>query len=794
MDEEYRDSARQWKTYSLVLLVFLVALVAGFAATIVYYEIIRKPYGATHCNRVTLTERPLEGDPGHSIFRDLTKNEWSALENYLYSNKAFNLKRRNIYAPNSSYLYFVELLLPNKTSALDFLDFIGRPQPPREARVVLFRGDKFPPVTEEYSVGPLHKIEYHRLLLSAPYLYRPVSTIETRAVRKLLRRVDVTLKYVLEESYEASFFDCDPQCLILDYYTPVTPAMSGRNVRLIWYWTHYQVKQFLLNPVDFFILFNLDGPDPNKYYIEKIWYSGQEYRSPEHVLEAYISGNSPKSSIPFPVDPHILLSVNPSTPTMGLRSPKVVEPDGHRYSVNQGRIQYMDWDFHIRMSTTSGPQLLDVKYRSVRILYELSLQEIAAFSSGHHPWLRHSSLLYSSLLLGRHARSLIPSVDCPIHATYISVTTSKESRPKSSILPNAFCVFEQDSGFPLRRSSSNNFFSGLSDISLTLRAILSVLGNEFIIDVLFRLNGVIETRVTVTGYPMGTFHAPQESRYGFRLRENFIAPIRQFSFHFKVDLDVHGTSNRFETIDIQTQDIYSGDEAGSDDKVIQQLKIKTDLKMTEQQGLIKDFFERYFIFHNDKIKTKYKDLTGYRIHMTGSAAGQLLSSGTGNEPSMSWSRYHIAVTKSKDTERCSSSIYSMWDSQKPVVNFQNYISDDEDIVDEDLVAWVTLRTYKVPSMESLPVFQTAGDLQSFFISPFNYYKEDPSITSRDALIVEPSSDSEEYLDKYNLTAYSIINNGITKSFKCSTEYKVKDKIVLLKTESLYGSSHDNGEK
>ena len=41
----------------------------------------------------------------------------------------------------------------------------------------------------------------------------------------------------------------------------------------------------------------------------------------------------------------------------------------------------------------------------------------------------------------------------------------------------------------------------------------------------------------------------------------------------------------------------------------------------------------------------------------------------------------MAVTKYKEAETKSSSLYAIWDGADPVVNFQNYIDDDENIVD-----------------------------------------------------------------------------------------------------------------
>lgn len=77
-------------------------------------------------------------------------------------------------------------------------------------------------------------------------------------------------------------------------------------------------------------------------------------------------------------------------------------------------------------------------------------------------------------------------------------------------------------------------------------------------------------------------------------------------------------------------------------------------------------------------------------------------------------------------------------------------------------------------MESLPVYKTAGNVQSFILSPFNFYKEDPSLNSRDALDIETPTAKE----------YNIKNHGITKAFMCSVEYDVKDEKSLIKNETI----------
>ena len=60
---------------------------------------------------------------------------------------------------------------------------------------------------------------------------------------------------------------------------------------------------------------------------------------------------------------------------------------------------------------------------------------------------------------------------------------------------------------------------------------------------------------------------------------------------------------------------------------------------------------------------------------------QMIPEGEGQEQSVSWARYQMAVTKYKEDEKRSSSMYAIWDGAKPVVDFQSFIDDNEAIDD-----------------------------------------------------------------------------------------------------------------
>ena len=56
---------------------------------------------------------------------------------------------------------------------------------------------------------------------------------------------------------------------------------------------------------------------------------------------------------------------------------------------------------------------------------------------------------------------------------------------------------------------------------------------------------------------------------------------------------------------------------------------------------------------------------------------------------------------------------------------------------QDQVTWVTMGIHHIPHMEDIPVTPTVGLQLEFFLLPYNYFDEDPAISSRDAVRIDP---------------------------------------------------------
>ena len=113
-----------------------------------------------------------------------------------------------------------------------------------------------------------------------------------------------------------------------------------------------------------------------------------------------------------------------------------MKPDGKRYNVNGKHVEYVKWSFDFRMSTAYGPVVHDIKFDGKHVIYELGLQEISVFYSGHIPQQRFSDYMDSGELIGPAAQCIIPGVDCPNNVTYFDTMHVTETAETADTIHN----------------------------------------------------------------------------------------------------------------------------------------------------------------------------------------------------------------------------------------------------------------------------------------------------------------------------------------------------------------------
>lgn len=702
---------------------------------------------------------------------DLTPTEMINVRDYLYRQKSLNIQ--NTESQNRTHIFTMTLFRHPKQTVLKYLNSkISAPK--RMAKVVLYRGDLRPPRVEEYIVGPVDKpVEYKIYknpvyrLNPIPFTSRPVDDVE---YYKLMDFANRTLEYlypVLIGSYGLTYHNCtgDANCIIASEVTP--PNFSVEN-RTVWMMTSRKVEGYYIQPLGLDFLVDHKALNESEWSVLMIFYNGQVFSNPKDLLTKYLAQTINRISVPKPDLTNLFSSYkqNPHSSAIPQAGPRLIEPAGRRFTVKNQQIDYMKWSFKFGTDIALGLRLNDVRFNNERLAFEIIQSETCVFYSGFNP-VTYTSIYYdSSWLLGLNSMQLTRGVDCPDTAVYLDTYVFMYNEPIQ--IKNAICIFESNPGIPLRRHytttrADETIYGGIVDYHLVVRTMAVIWNYDYVFDFKFHQNGQLDVVVSSTGYVMSIFADTKELKYANVVADNVAASIHQHLFHYKVDLDIGGLSNRFSSLDIKTETVSRPDFYPTNKT---QAYFVENLRKTEKDAAIMYNFNepKYYVFYKKDNKNKFGKDRAYRI-INGGMSKFLLPQTDVNRGA-SWSQYQIAVTKQKDEEVESSSIYHQFNSIDPIFIFDDFINDNESIIDEDLVAWVTMGMHHIPGTEDVPSTTTSATQLYFSLKPHNYFDECPSRLSSDSVHIGVGDKNQAKID----TSKTFINFNCTPTYVGFSNY------------------------
>ncbi|MEE6527211.1 hypothetical protein FKM82_028419, partial [Ascaphus truei] len=141
-----------------------------------------------------------------------------------------------------------------------------------------------------------------------------------------------------------------------------------------------------------------------------------------------------------------------------------------------------------------------------------------------------------------------------------------------------------------------------------------------------------------------------------------------------------GAENSFETVNLKFENLTNPWSPGD---FIVQPRIERTPRVTEKQAAFRFGapLPKYLMFTNPNKQNQWGHPKSYRIQYN-SHGDRVLPRRWKEERGIAWSRYSLAVTRHSDTEMTSSSLYAQNDPWNPIVNFQDFISNNEDIVNK----------------------------------------------------------------------------------------------------------------
>uniref|UniRef100_A0A2K6KUR5 Amine oxidase n=1 Tax=Rhinopithecus bieti TaxID=61621 RepID=A0A2K6KUR5_RHIBE len=371
--------------------------------------------------------------------------------------------------------------------------------------------------------------------------------------------------------------------------------------------------------------------DPARWTIQKVFYQGRYYDSLAQLEAQFEAG----------LVNVVLIPDNGTGGSWSLKSPVPPGPTPPLQFHPQGpgsRVASSLWTFSFGLGAFSGPRIFDVRFQGERLVYEISLQEALAVYGGNSPAAMMTRYVDGGFGMGKYTTPLTRGVDCPYLATYVDWHFVLESQAPKTIR-DAFCVFEQNQGLPLRRHHSDlysHYFGGLAETVLVVRSVSTLLNYDYVWDMVFHPSGAIETRFYLTGYISSAFLFGATGKYGNQVAEHTLGTVHTHSAHFKVDLDVGAGLENW----VWAEDMVFVPMAvpWSPEHQMQRMEVTRKLLETEEQAafLVGGATPRY-VYLASNHSNKWGHPRGYRIQML-SFAGEPLPQNSSMARGFSWER------------------------------------------------------------------------------------------------------------------------------------------------------------
>ncbi|EKM58084.1 uncharacterized protein PHACADRAFT_206924 [Phanerochaete carnosa HHB-10118-sp] len=689
-----------------------------------------------------------------NLWSSLTVSETVAVYNWLNNpGRGLNLTSPETAIVSDNIIFHIEVYRPSKADALRYLESpVDVNLPEQYARVTIHHAarttEEGGPVIKDYLVGPLpvgqntsmrelteiyHRedIPYNARGFSLPAEFTPL------LMKHMPRSAEVT-----KELFDGVALGLPNDTLVAGLTGPFSFDGTFRRTWVSW---RKNVAGAWLHPVGFYLYIDFSGTDSNQWEVLKVVYNRQIFFTFDEFLQAYHNGTlSRLPSRPDQTnDTDWSTRYRPKGPPRDLDhlpGPRQVSFAGLRFRIDRELqyISWLGWGVYLGFDRDMGLSLWDIRFLGERIAYEISPQDALAQYAGNDPMQTTTAWLDRFFGMGSAVRDMLPGYDCPYEAVYLPATTY--TGIGSITRERAICVFEHDTGRPITRHTGfrDGEFGAVRGYILTIRSISTIGNYDYMFDYIFHIDGTIEVKVSASGYLQGGFWEPAQTGYGTAIRDTTMGSLHDHVINFKVDLDIVGTENSLLFTHTDTEEVehdWFDDDWG---KTTIQQKITREIIENENQALLKypSNFQGGYSFVNQEKKNRWTTPRGYAIHPGYSPVHNTVVGSKRLLKNANWARYNLAVSKRKDVEPTSSSMWNLNLPGKPMVDFHRFF-DGENITQEDLVAWVNVGMHHLPQTEDAPNTRTNVATSSFFLTPLNYFDADVSLDSVNAVLLTP---------------------------------------------------------
>ncbi|KAJ6544977.1 amine oxidase catalytic domain-containing protein [Mycena vulgaris] len=724
--------------------------------------------------------------PYHNVWRNFDVQEAVAIRDWLSAyrdseGKGFNLTAGSVATDLDSAIALIENFPPPKADVLGYFDSDSS-APQRFAKILLMLGAASPPTISQYLLGPLPDTISALSLRAASLELRPLKHIYTSpevpyTARLWAQNGTYVEKFIFElmdplhdatqdllggvvrgrrggsGTHLTHDVGLEPDLV----FGGSTPFSYDGSFRRMWIQLKKNTPGSYLKALDMYFYVDVTSMDPSEWYLIRMVYNRQMFTTTEEFMEAYLNGTLKRSN--HPDTPSADEETWSGRERKGAKrdlderaGPRQVSFNGPRYRVDTDNqwVSWMGWSFYLSFARDMGMSLWDVRFRGERILYEVSPQEALAVYSGSDPHQGSTVFLDGGFGMGTSTRSLIIGYDCPYDALYLPGIT--HTAAGTLLRQDAICVFERDSGKPLSRHTGymKGEMGAIKGYELIVRTISTVGNYDYLFDYTFQLDGTLEVRVSASGYLQGAWWDGAETPYGTKIRDTYMGSIHDHVINYKFDFDIAGTRNSLMAVTLENEVVqqpWFDDDWGQD---VHQQKIVRTMVRNESDALL-DYpknNEGVYAIVNEEELNRWGYPRGYAIHPGVSPIHLTNLESKRTRSNVNFAKHHLAVSRRKDSEPSSSSMWNINLPGAPPVDFYKFF-DGESLEQEDLTAWVNLGMHHIPRAEDSPMTLTNIATSSVLLTPFNFNDWDPAMDSMNAILLNVPEPGEAWTEDEN---------------------------------------------
>jgi primary-amine oxidase len=405
-----------------------------------------------------------------------------------------------------------------------------------------------------------------------------------------------------------------------------------------------------------------------------------------------------------------------------LRPLAITQPEGPSFTVDGAAVDWEGWSFRVGFDAREGLVLHQLGFRDgdrVRpIIHRASISEMVVPYADPHPmrfWISYFD--EGEYGLGRLAASLTLGCDCLGYIHYFDAVYA-DDRGNPVTLPRAVCMHEEDVGVLWKHQ---DHFSGTSEVRRSRRLVVSfwaAIGNyDYGFFWYLYQDGTIELDVKLTGIVFSVA-TPEPGPYATQVTPELAAPYHQHLFNARLDVDVDGTANTVEEVDV----VPVEDEAENPYGNAFTTRVTVIERESEAARLADASRSRRWRIVNRGRTNHVGNPVGYEL-VPASNPVLLARPGSSVAERAAFATRHLWVTRADPAERYAAGPYP--NQHAGGAGLPAYQAADRDLVDTDVVVWHTFGCTHVPRSEDWPVMPV--EHTGFHLRPVNFFDRNPTL-------------------------------------------------------------------